>query len=193
MGCSGCCTPATWRTRGSKRKGASRETVKSNGVCAPSAQTASAFYGGRPLECARAAPLAIGAAARKQDSAAPYRARSVNYLLCDMREYLILSAFGTRCAVVAFAGRRELELLVTSLWITTTNYRYRAGKNKSMKAPRAALRRTVAPMTATAIIMKSGPMSESTATSRNPGRNCGLCGETADAPAAEIFPPALQP
>jgi hypothetical protein len=32
------CTSVRWRTRGSKRKGASRETVESNGVCAVFAQ-----------------------------------------------------------------------------------------------------------------------------------------------------------
>jgi hypothetical protein len=47
------------RTRGSKRKGASRETVERNDVCAGCA-TASSFYGGRLFARARAAPLATG-------------------------------------------------------------------------------------------------------------------------------------
>src|SRR3954471_13084829 len=52
-------TLARRRDRGSKRKGASRETVKSNGVFALlQSETASAFYGGSSLQRARAAPLA---------------------------------------------------------------------------------------------------------------------------------------
>src|SRR5689334_11366134 len=58
---------------GSKRKGASRETVKSNGVFAPISETASDFYGGRPLECARGWPLSNGADALDRTAQRLYR------------------------------------------------------------------------------------------------------------------------
>ena len=48
---------AIWSGSGLQQR-ASRETVKSNGVFAPLRETASAFYGGSPLQRARAASLA---------------------------------------------------------------------------------------------------------------------------------------